>query len=193
MPDPGKSFTPAKTSPLAGLPGAYGGITIEERPFVGKVNLRGDADVADAASRVLGCRLPVAPNAVAGAGDYTVFWLGPDEWQVHCPEDGQHALVADLRDALEQRHAAIVDVSDYYVVVRLSGDRVLEVLAKGMPLDLHGRAFPEGCCAQTRYGHAAVLVHKLTAAMVDVQVRWSFAEYLWSCFVAGTREYRAVR
>lgn len=192
MPD-SNGFSPVKAGPLAGLPAAYGGITLEDRGFPGKVNLRGNAaseKFAAAGGEVLGCALPVEPNTVASGGDLTVFWLGPDEWQIHCPEDAQHALVRDLQEALAGQHSAVVDVSDYYAVIRLSGDKALEVLSKGAPIDLHPRAFPAGACAQTRFGHATILLHKIGEDCVDLQVRWSFAEYVW-CYIAdGTMEYR---
>lgn len=191
MPD--ARFKPVKTSPLEGLPGCHGGITLTERPFVGKVNLRGeagDAAFVDAVSGVTGCAPPVEPNTVASAGAHSVFWLGPDEWQIHCGEDGQRDLVTRLRDALSDQHAAVVDVSDYYVVMRLAGGRTREVLSKGTSLDLHPRAFPPGRCAQTLFGHATVLLHKLDESTVDLQVRWSFAEYTWSYIVDATLEYR---
>jgi len=187
-----RSFEPVKASPVAGLPAPRGGITLEERPFLGKVNLRCDAadgEIAAAVAGVLETDLPVEPNTVAGSDAHTVFWLGPDEWQIHCPEDGQEALVDSLRTALEGRHAAVVDVSDYYVVVRVAGDKTLEVLAKAVPLDLHARAFAPGRCAQTRFHHASVLLHKLADDRVDLQVRWSFAEYLWDHLVDSAREY----
>lgn len=192
MPD-SSSFTPVKTGPLAGLPGPADGITLQERPFLGKVNLRGDAGsgvFTTAVHGVLGCVPPAEPNTVAGSDDCTVFWLGPDEWRIQCAEDAQHELVDRLRAALEGQHSAVVDVSDYYVVMRLSGEKNLEVLGKGTPLDLHPRAFPANACAQTRFGHATVLLHKVADDIVDLQVRWSFAEYVWSYIVDGTREYR---
>lgn len=192
MPDPG-GFSPVKASPLAGLPGPAGGITLEERAYLGKVNLRGDAGneaFVQAVRRALDCGPPTEPNTVADGGNYTVFWLGPDEWQIHCAENARQNLIDELQAVLEGQHSAIVDVSDYYVVMRLSGARTLEVLSKGTPLDLHPRAFATGACAQTRFGHATVLLHKVADDTVDLQVRWSFAEYVWTHIVDGTREYR---
>ncbi|MGA8260121.1 MAG: sarcosine oxidase subunit gamma family protein [Arenicellales bacterium] len=188
------SFTPTKSSPLSGLPAPFGGITLEDRPFVGKVIVRGnleDSAFADAVKGVIGCDLPAVPNTTGSSPAHTVFWLGPNEWQIHCAEDTQYGLIDRLREALGDRHAALVDVSDYYALMRLSGEKTLEVLAKGTPLDLHPRAFPAGRCAQTRFGHATVLLHKLEDSIVDLQVRWSFAAYVWSYIVDGTREYRA--
>lgn len=195
MPD-SRSFTPRKNSPLEGLPRAAAGIELAERPFVGKVNLRADAGeqaIAEAVHGVLGCPLPVEPNTVAVTDDYTVFWLGPDEWQIHCREDRQLEVCGALEQALAGRHAAVVDVSDYYLVLRLSGDKTTEVLSKAVPLDIHPRAFPPGRCAQTRFAHATVLLHKVAEDTVDLQVRWSFAEYVWTYILDGTREYRVDR
>jgi len=186
-------FKPVKAGPLAGLPGPAGGIALEERTFLGKINLRGngaDETFTAAVRGVVDCAPPSEPNTVASGGGNTVFWLGPDEWLVHCAEDRRPALVDGLTAALRGQHSAVVDVSDYYVVMRLSGTRTREVLSKGTPLDLHPRAFPTGTCAQTRFGHATVLLHKLEQDVVDLQVRWSFAEYVWSYVVDGTREYR---
>lgn len=192
VPDTG-SFRPVKAGPLTGLSSPVGGITLEERPFVGKVNVRGDpGDEAftSAVRGVLDLSLPTGPNTVARSDDHTIFWLGPDEWQIHCAADAQHDVIHRLRTALEGRHSAVVDVSDYYVVMRLSGAKTLEVLSKGTPLDLHPRAFAVGACAQTRFGHATVLLYKAADDVMDLQVRWSFAEYVWTYIVDGTREYR---
>lgn len=187
------NFAPTKTTPLAGLPGPLGGITLEERPFIGKINLRGDTGddaFTNAVKNVVNCSLPTEPNTMVRGSDCTVFWLGPNEWLIHSEEDAQRALEARLRETLKDLHTAIVDVSDYYVVMRLSGEKILEVLGKGTPLDLHPRTFLTGRCVQTRFGHSTVLLHKVDDDTVDLQVRWSFAEYVWSYIVEGTREYR---
>lgn len=187
-------FSPIAASPLSSLPGPAGGIELEERAFLGKVNLRGDVDdeaFASAVRGVLGCPPPTEPNTTASSGAHTVFWLGPDEWLVHCADDARPALLDGLRTALAGVHNAVVDVSDYYVVMRLSGPKCLEVLSKGTPLDLHPRVFTTGHCAQSRFGHATVLLHKVSDDSVDLQVRWSFAEYVWSYIVDGAREYQA--
>lgn len=174
-----------KTSPLQGMASPAHGITLSEVPFVGKVNIRGNADdkaFSDAVAGVLGTVLPVEPNTVASHDDYTVFWLGPDEWLVHTPEDGEESLIGALHGALGELHAAVTDVSDYYVVIRMRGAKAAEVLARACPLDLHPRAFTAGRCAQTVFAHATVLLHKIDEQTIDVQVRWTYAQYLWGYF-----------
>lgn len=186
------AFEPNKSSPLAEMPEAFAAVSIQERPFVGKVNLRGNPDdeaFSQAVEKVLGKSLPTEPNTTASNADHTIFWLGPNEWLIHCQEDKQLELAAALQSSLQGQHVAVTDVSDYYFVIRLSGEKTLELLSKSVPLDLHPRAFAEGNCAQTHVGHATILLHKIADDQVDVQVRWSFAEYLWTYFREGTREY----
>ena len=188
-----ESFEPTRYSPLAGLPAPRGGVEMNERPFVGKVDLRGDSDnpaFCRAVEDTLGLDLPTEANSWRSNDEYTVFWLGPDEWLVHCRDGAQTATVEQLGKALVDVHAAVTDVSDYYLVVRLSGDKARELLTKGTPLDVHRSTFRQGMCAQTRFGHASVLMACMDDAPVfDVQVRWSFAEYLWQFLLDGTREY----
>ncbi len=174
-----------KTSPLQGMASPETGVTLSEAPFVGKVNLRGNAGdnaFAEAVAKVLGGSLPLEPNTVASHGDYTVFWLGPDEWLIHTPENGEGALIEALNNALAGQHAAVTDVSDYYVVIQMRGEKAADVLSRACPLDLHERVFKAGDCAQTVFAHASVLLHKLDGQSYDVQVRWTYAQYLWTYF-----------
>ena len=160
---------------------------------MGKVNLRGDAEdpeFTESVERALGVALPLAPNTVCTNIDYTVFWLGPNEWLIHCAEGEQAETEQKLRRSLGDRHVAVTDVSDYYVVLRMSGDKAREVLSKGTPFDTRPSVFAPGACAQTFFGHASILLHCVDQGPTfDIQVRWSFAEYLWAYFVDSTREY----
>ena len=187
------SFQPVKYSPLSELPSPSAGIELSERSFIGKVNLRGDAEDAEFTASVenaLGIALPLVPNTVHTSNEYIVFWLGPNEWLIHCAEDKQAETEQNLRRSLEGRHVAITDVSDYYVVIRLTGDKARDVLTKGTPFDVHPTVFNPGACAQTFYGHATILLHCVDSGPTfDIQVRWSFAEYLWSYFTDGAKEY----
>ena len=187
-----------KTSPLQGMvspgtSGSSGGITLAEAPFVGKVNIRGNADdpaFTAAVATVLGVQPPLEPNTVASHGAYTAFWLGPDEWLIHTPVDGEETLIGALHVALGDQHVAVTNVSDYYVVIRMRGGKSADVLARACPLDLHPRAFPAGSCAQTVFAHASILVHQVEGGY-DIQVRWTYAQYLWNYFAEAAENLAA--
>ena len=54
--------------------------------------------------------------------------------------------------------ASVADQSSGYVILRLTGSRVRETLAKLIPIDLHPRAFPVGAAASSVAAHIAVTV-----------------------------------
>ncbi len=188
-----ESFEPIRHSPLSDLAAPRAGVEMRERADVGKINLRGDANDPSFRSAVeteLGLEIPVTPNTFATNDKRTIYWLGPDEWLMHCPVDDRRDTQARLRQSLTGIHCALTDVSDYYLVIRLTGDKARDVLSKAIPFDVHRNVFTAGACAQTRFSHAGILLSAVDEAPTfDIQVRWSFAEYVWKFLVESTREY----
>lgn len=186
---------PKPVSPLQGMASPTGGVFLSEVPFVGKVNIRGDADnksFADAVKGVLGVALPTEPNTTAEVDGKTVYWLGPDEWLVHTVTNAEGDLIAALRSALDGVHAGVTDVSDYYVVIDLAGPMSRDVLARGCPLDLHPSVFAKGQCAQSIFAHAAILLHQTSdAPAYRLQVRWTYAKYLWNYLADAAKQWAA--
>jgi len=176
-------------TPLNGANYSSDGLLMQELSLAGKISLRGDfanAEVASAIQSVLSLPAELEANTFARDGDHTMFWLGPDELMAHTDIASVDSQMAELRSKLPAK-TAIVDVSDYYTVIRLSGEKVRPVLASGTPLDLHRSVFSKGQCAQTRFGTASILLAvNDDIPVIDLQVRWSFAEYVWKylCKVA---------
>lgn len=188
------NMTALARSPLSGRAPYQGRHTqIEERPHIGKVALRGNPENAAflaAVKKVLGVDVPVTPNTMAEAGIYQIAWVSADQWVVYTADGAQKPLIEKLQTALAGIHAAIVDVSDYYTVIRIGGDRARDVLAKGCPLDLHPRVFGQGQCAGTLFLKSTIRIHCIDNAPVfDIQIRWSFADYLWQSLVRGAEEW----
>ncbi|MGH6917627.1 MAG: sarcosine oxidase subunit gamma [Geminicoccaceae bacterium] len=172
------------------------GIRLYERRL-GKIELRGDPGdrlFMAAVGRTLDVLLPGEPNTTAARGDLTALWLGPDAWLMTCPPGELAAHIVSLREALADVHAAVTDISDGRVALRLGGPSARDVLAKGCPLDLHPRAFAAGRCAQSLLAKASVLVHLLAedakrGPTFDLYVARSFAHYLWAWLEDAGREY----
>jgi len=168
------------------------GVTLGERRFLGKIDLRGEPTkkFRDAVAGVLGVAPPTAPNTTAGDGARTVLWLGPDEWLIVTPPGAEDETAEALRAALAGHHVAVTDVSEGRTVIALAGRHARDVLAKGCPIDVHPRVFAPGDCAQSIYGKANVLVHQTSAAPAfDIYVERSFADYLWACLEDAAEEY----
>jgi len=169
------------------------GVIARERPFLGHINLRGDAEdprFVGAISNVLGVELPIEGNTVNDGLGNVVYWLGPNEWLIVTPVERETIIEEELRVALGGLHVAITDVSGGQTVVQLHGPHVRDVLAKGCPIDLHPRVFAIGQCAQSHLGKAPVLIGQLeTQPYYEIIVRRSFADYLWVWLENAAAEY----
>jgi sarcosine oxidase subunit gamma len=178
----------AWTDAFANLPESVG-ITVE--PFVAMVDVRLGAVGPDAAQR-LGVDLPTEPGTWVPAGtggdrsehgrpvSELAVWLGPDEWLLTSTTEAPEELEARVRGAVVPLGGSATDVSAQRIAVRLAGERVRDVLAKGCAIDLHPHVFGRGSSAQTTLGRAGVVLLALGEAGDDylVLVRSSFAGYL---------------
>lgn len=155
---------------------------IEEKPFLGYLNLRGRSDntrFLAATLKILGCEPPVTPNTVVDCGDLRIYWQGPDEWLVITPAGQQTDLKEKLLSALDGVFSSVVDNSSGLTTIHISGDNAAALLATDCPLDLHSREFKPGQCAQTRLSKAAMTISPLAEhAGFEVIIRRSFADYL---------------
>ena len=169
------------------------GIAIRELPLVGKITLRGntaDPAFAHAAKAALGIDLPVTPLGSAQVGETRVFWKAFDEWLIWTAPGEETALIATLRDALKGLRHAVVDVSDYYTILRIEGPNARTLLSKGCVIDLHPRAFAPGRATGTGFHHATIFITKNNEESFDVMIRWSFADYLWLYLADGVLEWQ---
>ncbi len=164
-------------------------VSIVAREHLQKIIVRAeDKNALAALAKAFSCKLP-QNNKTLATKDGTLLWLGPNELLFRSQESAAPPLerVATLEKQLQKTFAAIVDVSDYYVVVRVAGVRAQKVLQKNCPLDFHGNVFKQGDCAQSLYGKAPVLVNRVTDDAFDLQVRISLASYLWDLLGFATR------
>jgi sarcosine oxidase, subunit gamma len=164
------------------------GVRIAEPTPCGKLTLRGDDSVREAAGRTLGMKLPDRTGATAARDGITALMLGPDEWLLTGPAE-IHDLESRLREALAGRHLALVEVSDNTTVLRLSGPRARDVLAKGCPLDLHPRVFAPGRVAQSLIGKVEVILHQTADDTYDLHTRRSFADHLLTFLLEAASEW----
>lgn len=184
-------------SPLAGVASSEGGsseagIRLAERPFLGKLVLRGDGgdDFLKVVDAALGTAPPIEPNTAATTEEVSILWHSPDEWLIVTATSAETELANRLRESLGSMHAAVIDVSDSLVALRLSGSSTGSLLAKGCALDLHPRAFGPGQCAQTHLASALVTLHQIDdTGTWDIFVRASFAPYLWRWLEDASLEY----
>lgn len=155
-------------SALAGLatPGRTGvavsspGVVLTERTRLALALLQARRDRGGAlAQRIaerFGTSLPVAPRVAVGR-DMTFIWSGPGRWLAVGETLAPGAAEAALRAAVGG-DAVVIGQTDAYGVVRISGPAARDVLARGLPIDLHPRAFQPGHAALTFAEQIAVQI-----------------------------------
>ncbi len=186
---------PVRTA-LSGFKPVAGENTLIEAPLNGKINLRGNPNNATfikGVENALGLVLPPAANTVTSSAELHIFWLGPDEWLIHLPLESVEEKSNALREALDHQHTAITEVSDYFSVLQLSGPLAREIIASASPFDTRPQHFTNGECAQTRFGHASILLWPLEGSPAfGLQVRWSYAQYVYDYLSQSIRNAEAL-
>jgi sarcosine oxidase subunit gamma len=146
------------------------------------------------AAQVRACfdlELPRGPRRGANNG-VGFCGLGPRAWLAVC-EAGDDAFASSLRRQIGE-FAAVSDQSDAYAVMRLAGPKVREALAKGVPLDLHAKAFGVNEVAATVISHIGATMWRVDdgrdgAPMFEIAVFRSLATSFWHWLSASAAEF----
>ena len=169
------------------------GIVLTERRGLAMVQVAAIGGEIEATRRgittAVGLTPDAQPNRAVSSGRTTALWVGPGRFLVVEPERADANLESLLRSALPASQAALIDLGSSRTVLRVSGPRARDLLAKGCSIDLHPRAFPAGACAQSLLGHVAMLVHAVDEAMLDVYVARSLGLTVWEFLTESAAEY----
>jgi sarcosine oxidase subunit gamma len=183
--------------PGAVAPGRYGrrtsspGVTVSEVRGAGLalVTARNGrrAALAQTARTAFGVELPALPLLAEGPR-LAFIWCGPDQWLARCrsaPAEGMERLLAPLAP-----HAAVVDQSHARCILRVTGSKAREALAKGVAVDLDPRAFGRGHTAATLVAHIAVQLWQTDEAPTyELAAARSLALSLWHWLEASSAEF----
>jgi sarcosine oxidase subunit gamma len=115
--------------------------------------------LASAIRETYGVELPQHPARVEGRG-IAFVWAGPHQWLAVAERANGRDLELELKPRLAGL-ASVVDQSDGRVIVRVAGPLAAEVLAKGVPIDLHPSSFGANSAAITHASHIGIVLWKL--------------------------------
>jgi heterotetrameric sarcosine oxidase gamma subunit len=138
-----------------------------------------------------GIELPSGPQRVT-AGDVAFAGIGPESWLVTSEIDS-HGFAASVKEALSAV-AAVADQSSGYAVLRLTGPKVRDALAKMLPIDLHARNFRVGAVAATIAAHVGTTLWRLEDAndgspVFEIAIYRSFAGSFWHGLAESAAEF----
>jgi sarcosine oxidase subunit gamma len=133
------------------------------------------AALAAAVKDAYGVELPVKAARVEGQ-EIAFVWNGPEQWLAAAERANGRDLERELKPVLAGL-SFVVDQSDARAVIRMSGARARDVLAKGLPIDLHPRVFKPGMVAISHVSQMGVVLWQLDSAPTyELAIFRSFAQ-----------------
>ena len=173
------------------------GISIEELPFIEKINLRGDTkdrDFMSNAGAVLDILIPTEPNTKIENKDLQVIWLSPNEWLLSFLNESHFfKILEELNNKLNPEKTSITDISENKTIIRIEGAKSIELLKKFMVLDIDNALNSNLKVAQTIFVKIPVLIirnhHDQEEQSFDIHVNRSHSNYLRDLLLDGCAQF----
>jgi len=184
-------------SPFAGLSfssAPYRGVRVAPRDGLAIATLLvrkgGLAALTQRLREHFGIELPQGPRRAA-AGAVAFAGIGPHAWLATSEQHG-HGFARLLKEAVGDA-ASVADQSSGYAVLRMTGPKLREALAKILPLDLHARSFAPGDVASTIASHVGATLWRLedadAAPVFEIAVFRSLAGSFWHTLTDSAAEF----
>ena len=165
----------------------YNDLAIKEIVPIMKLNIRGKKrEFFTNIGKILNMILPTEANTSFANDKHTSIWLSPDEWLIHSNDivennDNSYELEKLLYSNISKKDlGSVSDVTDQFVMINMEGKKIFELLSSGCPLNFNEFKKKKGSTAQTILNHIDVIIHHKSSDNVNLFVRRSFSEHLWS-------------
>jgi len=173
------------------------GISIEELPFVNKINLRGnttDRVFMSNTGSVLDILIPTEPNTKIENKNLQVIWLSPNEWLLNfIYNENFTRIFENLSNKLNPENTSITDISENKTVIRIVGNQTKELLRKFIVLDIDNALNSNLRVAQTIFVKIPVLIirnhHDEEEQSYDIHVNRSHSKYLRDLLLDGCTQF----
>ena len=164
-----------------------GSVSVKEIYPIMKINLRGKKrEFFTNIGKNLNIILPTEANTSTISDKLTAMWLSPDEWMVVSNEvinkdTNKYEFNELLFNSISKTNlGAIIDITDQFVQLELKGKNIYEIFSAGSPFNFNEFKEKKGSTTQTLLNHTDVILHHKDKDTVNLFVRRSFAEHLWS-------------
>jgi heterotetrameric sarcosine oxidase gamma subunit len=142
-----------------------------------------------------GIELPPGPRRIA-AGDIAFACTGPEAWLAIGDARG-NGFASLIKETVGDA-ASVADQSSGYAILRMTGPKLRQTLAKLLPIDLHPRAFAPGDVASTTASHVGATLWRLEdgadgSPVFEIAVFRSLAGSFWHALTMSAAEYGFVR
>jgi len=169
------------------------GISIEEIPFINKLNLRGnskDKDFLSKTGTILKTLIPLDPNTKVSNTKFQVIWLSPNEWIINFFNNDIFIKIHNqLNKQLNPEKTSVTDISENKTLIRVVGNKSVELLRKFMILDIDKALNDNSRVAQTIFVKIPVLIIRNhlneEKQSFDIHVNRSHTNYLRALLLDG--------
>ena len=169
------------------------GITIEEIPFVGKINIRGnikDRDFLSNTGSVLNVLIPTEPNKIIRNKELQIIWLSPNEWLLSFLKNENFIKIFnELNIKLNPEKTSITDISENKTIIRVVGEQTTELLRKFMILNIDEALNDNLKVAQTIFVKIPILIIRnhlnQEKQSFDIHINRSHTTYLRNLLLDG--------
>ena len=158
----------------------------EIKPIM-KLIVRGKKrDFISAVGKSLNILLPTESNTSTQSDKLTALWLSPDEWMIFSNEPideniNDYETEKLLNNNISKLNfGAVTDVTDQFVLINLEGKKIFDLLSSGCPFNFNEFKKKKGSSTQTIINHIDVIIHHKNDNNINLFVRRSFSEHLWS-------------
>lgn len=173
------------------------GLKLEEMGLVGKLVLRSEeAILKDLLKTVFKLALPAVEEATSDkSGEHHAIWMAPDEVMVLLPYSDLWDQKKAVEAAIGDRHAQVVNVSDYYTMIEMAGFHASDATEKLTPYNIRKHGEDKAWSAATIMAKVPALIHCPLMPLdgggrsYRFLVRWSHADFLWCMLADAGFEY----
>ena len=166
---------------------SYPDLVMKEIKPIMKLIIRGKTkDFITAIGKNLNMILPTEANTTTKGDTLTALWLSPDEWmlisnEIISEETNTYKVEDNLINNISKaKLGAVTDVSDQFVLINIKGSKVFDLFATGSPFNFNEFKDKKGSVIQTILSHIDVIIHLTEINEVNLLVRRSFSEHLYS-------------
>ena len=165
----------------------YADLVIKEIGPIVKLNLRGEKrEFLSTVGKTLNMILPTEANTSSSSEKLTAICLSPDEWMIflnNITEKNNNSCEIEeilYNNISKKSFGSVANITDQFVMINFNGTKIFELFSFGSPFDFSKFKEKKGSTTQTSLNHIDVIIHNKNSNNVNLFVRRSFSEHLWS-------------
>ena len=166
---------------------SYSGLQMTEIKPIMKLIIRGKKrEFLSAIGKSLNLLLPTEVNTSSRSEKLSALWLSPDEWMIYSnevsdPNNNDYETENLLNQNISKKNlGAVTDVTDQFVLINIKGDKIYDLFETGSPFNFNYFRNKESSVTQTILAKIDVIIHNQNQNEVNLFVRRSFSQHLFS-------------